>query len=86
MTEALLEDTMSHAEESAEQEPLAKRPKLCSEGEAAGARDGGARPEEGEAPPIMLGGLVCKFLKEADVGITEYVSTQPGFFAILKQR
>ena len=74
---------------SVDQEPLPKKPKLCTntEEEAAGT-DGGARPaaEKGEPPAIMLGGLICKFLKEADVGITEYVSTQSGFFAILKQR
>ena len=74
-----------------DQEPLPKRQKLCGSSSCAedeeAAADGGARPEEkGETPSNMLGGLLCKFLKEADVGITEYVSPQPGFFAILKQR
>ena len=71
-------------------EPLPKRLKLSSEEDeaaAAASGEGGARTgDEGETPSTMLGGLVCKFLKEADVGITEYVSSQPGFFAILKQR
>lgn len=75
-------------------EPLPKRLKLSSdahtEDEAAAAAasgEGGARTgDEGETPSTMLGGLVCKFLKEVDVGVTEYVSSQPGFFAILKQR
>ena len=83
---------MSDAEQ--DQGPLPKKQKLCSaiasaegpagEGlEAAAARAGDSG--ESPAPAIMLawGG---KFLREADAGITEYISSQPGFFAILKQR
>ena len=77
----------SEGERTQDQEPpLPKKPKLCEEaafGEVA-APGGGARSED--APAIMFGGLVCKFLKEADVGITEYISPQSGFFAILKHR
>lgn len=66
--------------------PPPKKQKLNAEGEEIeekGAEAGGS--ECGEDPAIMWGGL-GKFLKEADVGITEYISSQPGFFAILKQR
>ena len=69
-----------------DQEPFPKRQKLCSGGKEEAATDGARAEEKGETPSTMLGDLVCKFLKEADVGITEYVSPQPGFFAILKQR
>ena len=80
------------------QEPLPKKQKLDvvpkqiaeekEEEEASAAvhvpGSGGARAgESGDNPEIMWGG---KFLKEADVGITQYISSQPGFFAILKQR
>lgn len=66
--------------------PPPKKQKLNAEGEEIeekGAEAGGS--ECGEDPAIMWGGF-GKFLKEADVGITEYISSQPGFFAILKQR
>ena len=80
------------------QEPLPKKQKLDvvpkqiaeekEEEEASAAvhvpGSSGARAgESGDNPVIMWGG---KFLKAADVGITEYISSQPGFFAILKQR
>ena len=67
-------------------QPPLKKQKLNAAGgeiEEKGAEAGGN--ECGEDPAIMWGGL-GKFLKEADVGITEYISSQPGFFAILKQR
>ena len=69
-----------------DQEPFPKRQKLCSGGKEEAATSGARTEQKGDTPSTMLGGLVCKFLKEADVGITEYVSPQPGFFAILKQR
>lgn len=81
---------MSDAECIRDKEPLPKRQKLCSEEltavEEAAASVGARAGDIGEPSEIMWGGGACKFLKEADVGITEYISSQPGFFAILKQR
>lgn len=82
---------MSDAECTEDQQPLPKRQKLCSasgeEIEAADASVGARAGDVGEPPEInMPGSGSWKFLKEADVGITEYISSQPGFFAILKQR
>lgn len=82
---------MSDADCIQDQQPPPKRQKLCSasgEGitadeEAAAASAGARAGDIGEPPEIMWG---SKFLKEVDVGITEYISSQPGFFAILKQR
>ena len=71
------------------QEPQPKRVKLCStdtvEGEEATSSSGACTEETGETTE-KLGGLLCKFLREADVGITEYICPLPGFFAVLKQR
>lgn len=88
---------MSDVECTEDQQPLPKRQKLCSasgeeiaaDEEAAAASSAGARAGDiaiKEPPDIMWSSGTCKFLKEADVGITEYISSQPGFFAILKQR
>ena len=80
---------MSSAESIRDQEPLPKRQKLSdATGEEDAAR-GAARAEDNGAggnPAITLGDPVRKFMKEADVGITEYINSQPGFFAILKER
>lgn len=73
------------------EEPLPKRRKLDSgEDLVEGATSVGTNKGENvcrENPAIIeCGGMDCKFLKEGDVGIIEYVSSQAGFFAILKQR
>ena len=75
---------MSDAESIHDQEPLPKRQKLSdATAEKTAARDAARAEDNGDTPAISP---VRKFMKEADVGITEYIDSQPGFFAILKER
>ncbi len=70
-------------------EPQTKRIKLDQEFEAeGGTHSSGTLPdnETSASQSEKSQDNTAPFLKEEDVGITEYISQQPGFFAILKQR
>lgn len=70
-----------------DKEPVPKRQKLsCTRAEEISVEETVTDASCHASVDVDESGLVRKFLKEADVGITEFVCRQPGFFAILKQR
>ena len=66
-------------------DPPSKRPRVEDGG---GGGEGGEEEQGAEALQATKEREQPRdhFLREEDVGITEYLSPQPGFFAILKRR